>query len=68
MAQNTWVNITADKGTRQNHTQDLHGAAGGTAASGDLTVSWDSAVVTNLGSWDTAVAAARQRAIGGGLK
>lgn len=68
MAQNTWINITADKGTRPNHTSDLHQASGGSAASGDLTVSYDSAVITNLGTFDTALASARQRAIAGGLK
>lgn len=68
MAQNTWINITADKGSRPNHTSDLHDAKGGTAAAGDLTVSYDSAVITSLGTFDTAIAAARLRAIGGGLK
>lgn len=68
MAQNTWINITADKGTRTDHTHDVHEAKGGTAASGDLTISFDSAVITSLGTFDTAVATARLRAIAGGLK
>lgn len=68
MAQNTWINITADKGARPDHTSDRHDAKGGTAASGDLTISYDSAVITNLGLFDTAVAAARFRAMAAGLK
>ena len=68
MAQNTWINVTADKGTRPNHTSDVHEAKGGTAAAADLTVSYDSAVITSLGTFDTAVSAARLRAIAGGLK
>lgn len=70
MAQNTWINITADASTsnRPDHNSELHQAAGGTAASGALTVSFDSAVVTNLGTFDKMLSVARARAIAAGLK
>ena len=69
MAQNTWINITADKAmSTKTDGYHYHSVSGGTSASGDLTVSFDSAVVTNLASFDTLMRAARQRAIAGGLK
>lgn len=70
MAQNTWINITADasSSSRPDHNSEVHTAKGGTSASGDLTVSYDSAVVTNLGMFDKMLASARQRAVSGGLK
>lgn len=69
MAQNTWINASADKaaasspGNLRHHT-----VTGGTSASGDFTVSYDSAVVTSLNMFDSLVQAARQRAMGAGLK
>ena len=79
MAQDTWINVTA--GLNVSKVPDLGGvpnvenvggayntAAGGTAAAGNFTVSFDSAVVTTLSIWDACVATARRRAIGGGLK
>lgn len=70
MAQNSWINVTADKAAanRPSPNSHVHSAAGGTAASGDFTVSYDSAVVTNIAIFDTLIAAARLRAIAGGLK
>ncbi len=69
MAQNTWINATADKSAGS--TQDSlhhHSIAGGTSASGDFTVSYDSAVVASLAIFDSLMKQARQRAIAGGLK
>lgn len=69
MAQNTWINLGADKSSATTPPDSHHhSAAGGTSASGDFTVSYDSAVVTNLNMFDSLVRAARQRAIAGGLK
>lgn len=70
MAQNTWINVSADKSAanRPSHNSDLHTATGGTAAAADFTISFDNTVVTNLGIFDTLVTAARLRAIAGGLK
>lgn len=69
MAQNTWINLGADKSAAStpdgNH---HHTVAGGTSASGDFTISYDSAVVTNLNVFDSLVKAARLRAMAGGLK
>jgi len=69
MAQNTWINITADKAvTTKTDGDHSHTVSGGTSASGDFTVSYDNAVVTKLSVYDTLARAARQRAIAGGLK
>lgn len=70
MAQNTWLNITVDPAAsrRPNPTGHQHTIVGGTAAAGDMTISFDSAVVTTLAIFDTAVAQCRNRAMGGGLK
>lgn len=69
MAQNVWINASADKssGTVQDSLHH-HTIAGGTAASGDFTVSFDSAVVTSLAIFDSLMKQVRQRVIGGGLK
>ena len=69
MAQNTWINLTADKSAATTPPGSHHHAvAGGTSATGDLTVSFDSAVVTTLNVFDSLVQAARQRAVAAGLK
>lgn len=69
MAQNTWINAGADKSASK--TPDdyhHHTVSGGTSASGDFTISYDSAVVSTIAVFDSLVRAARQRAIAGGLK
>lgn len=69
MAQNAWINAAADKAAASNPTGNHHHVvSGGTSASGDFTVSYDSAVVTSLNVFDSLVRAVRQRAIAGGLK
>jgi hypothetical protein len=70
MAQNTWLNTAVGKNSANipDKRDHVHSVTGGAAAAGDMTVSWDSAVVTNLNTWDSAIAAMRKRAIGGGLK
>lgn len=69
MAQNTWINLGADKSTASKPDgEGHHTASGGTSASGDFTISYDSAVVTSLSIFDSLVRAARLRAMGGGLK
>lgn len=69
MAQNTWINASADKSAAS--TPDNlhhHAVSGGTSASGDFTISYDSAVVSSLNVFDSLVRSARLRAIAGGLK
>ena len=68
MAQNTFINVTADTSARPSPNEYTHIAKGGASASSHFTVSYDSAVITTLALYDTCAAAARQRAIGGGLK
>ncbi len=70
MAQNTWLNITIDPAAtrRPNPTSHVHTIVSAGAAASDMTISFDSAVVTNLATFDTAVAQCRSRAMGGGLK
>lgn len=70
MAQDTWVNVTADlsAANRPSPNSHVHTAKGGPAASSDFTISYDSAKVTGIAIFDTLVAAARLRAIAGGLK
>lgn len=69
MAQNTWINLGADKSAASTpDNTHHHSVSGGASASGDFTVSYDSAVVTNLNIFDSLVRAARQRVIAGGLK
>lgn len=69
MAQNTWINATSDKSAASTPAGNQHHAvSGGTSASGDFTISYDSAVVTSLNVFDSLVAAARLRAQGAGLK
>lgn len=65
MAQNRWINITLDsnlasKGPdRQN---DKHGQALGASASGDLTLSFDTAKFTSMSVLRSAVKAALEQA------
>jgi hypothetical protein len=69
MAQNTYINATADKSAASNPTgSHYHKVSGGTSASGDFSISYDSSVVTDLNVFDSLVRAARQRAIAAGLK
>lgn len=70
MAQNTWINVVADKSitNRPSHNSEVHTASGGTAAAGDFTISFDNTVIANLGTFDKVVAEARARAMAGGLK
>lgn len=72
MAQNTWLNAVVNKNAAlipdKINIVSGHVIVGGGSAANDMTVSWDSAVVTNLNTWDSVVAAARLRAIAGGLK
>jgi hypothetical protein len=70
MAQNTWINVTADVAAarRPNPTSHVHTVVGGAAAAADMTISFDSAVVTNIAIFDTMVSQARMRCMSGGLK
>lgn len=69
MAQNIFINVGADKSAATTHESQHHNtASGGTSASGDFTVSYDSAVVTSLNVFDSLMKTARQRAIAAGLK
>ena len=70
MAINTFINVTADKSvaTRPSSTAAVHTAVGGTTTANDFSIAYDTAVVTTLTIYDSLVAAARQRAVGGGLK
>lgn len=69
MAQNTWLNATVSKNAAKipDKADIIDTVVGGGSAANDMTVSWDSAVVTNLNTWDSVIAAARKRAIAAGL-
>ena len=69
MAQNTWLNATVNKDAASipDKADIVNAVVGGTAAANDMTISWDSAVVTKLNTWDSVVATARRRAIAAGL-
>lgn len=61
MAINTWINVTLSPAApvqpdRQDH-RNTTGSSG--ADGGNLTVAFDSAVITRLTLWDSAVASAR---------
>lgn len=64
MAQDRFINITLDANapSRVDHSNDKHGQALGGSASGDLTISFDSAKFTSLSLFRSAVAAAVQQA------
>lgn len=69
MAQNVFINVGADKSAATTHEGQHHNSvSGGTSASGDFTVSYDSAVVTNLNVFDSLMKTARLRAMAAGLK
>jgi hypothetical protein len=59
MAQNQFINITADGNVanRKDSSDCRHGVSNGAAAAGDLTLSWDSAKFTTRsqihGAWTT---------------
>jgi hypothetical protein len=65
MAINTWANVTLSGGAVNQPDRQDHKNAGviGTADGGNLTVAWDSAVITRMTLWDSAVASARQQAL-----
>lgn len=67
MAQNTWINCAADKAAATAPSPH-HAVSGGASASGDFTISYDSAVVTSLNVFDGLVRTVRQRVVGAGLK
>lgn len=69
MAQNTFLNATVNKNAAKipDKADIIDTVVGGTAAASDMTVSWDSAVVTNLNTWDSVIATARRRAAAAGL-
>lgn len=65
MAQNNWINVTlspaaASQPDRENHS---NGSSRGSAASGDLTISFDSAKITNVTLLKSAVSTALQIAM-----
>jgi hypothetical protein len=68
MAQNRWINITLDPNaasrTGADHLNDAHGQALGASASGDMTLSYDTAKFTSLSLLRGAVNAALQQAAG----
>lgn len=70
MAQNYFNNVTADKGvSTKDPSQHAHLVNGSTTTpSGDLTLSYDTTVVTTVAILDSLVKAARARAIANGLK
>lgn len=50
MAQNNWINVTVDPASAKkvDNTDHRHTVVGGTAASGDVTLSFDSAKITSV--------------------
>lgn len=66
MAQDRWINITLDPNAsaRVDHSVDKHGKALGASASGDLTVSFDTAKFTSLSLFRSAINAAIEQAAG----
>jgi hypothetical protein len=61
MAINNWANVTLSGGAAVQPDRADHKniVAAGTADGGNLTVAWDSAVITRLTLFDSAVATAR---------
>jgi hypothetical protein len=66
MAQDRWINITADASTAKKNdaTEFNHDKKLGTAAGGDLTVSFDSAKFVSLAVFKSALLAAAVQAAG----
>lgn len=69
MAINTWVNVTRDANapSKKDRVDHIHRCVSGTADAGDLTIAWDSATITSLTIFDSAVTQARRLAITRGL-
>lgn len=61
MATNNWVNVTLDPsaGSKNDRADHRNTPVPATADGGNLTVAWDSAVITRMTLWDSAVASAR---------
>lgn len=61
MAINNWANVTLDPAATSKNDRADHRNTGTPAAAdgGNLTVAWDSAVITRLTLFDSAVATAR---------
>jgi hypothetical protein len=70
MAQDTFVNVTADKNsaTKVDGSDHRHSPSIGGSASGDFSISYDKAVVTRLATLDSLYASARKQASSSGLK
>lgn len=70
MAQNTWFNATVDKAAavKPDGQDHRNSCTTGTAAAGDMTISYDSAKITSLAIFDSNVRQLRAFAIGSGLK
>lgn len=66
MAINTWLTVTLGGATSKqpDRADHRHSCAPATADGGNLTVAWDSAVITSLTLFDSAVDAARKIAAG----
>lgn len=66
MAQDRFINITLDPNatTRVDHTTDSHSQKLGAAASGDLTLSFDTSKFTSMSLLRSAINAAIQQASG----
>ncbi len=66
MAQDRWINITLDASTskKSDMTEFNHTKKGGASAANDLTISFDSATITSLQLFKSAVFAAIQQAAG----
>jgi hypothetical protein len=62
MAINQWANVTLDLAvaSKPDRADHRHTVVPASADGGDLTVAWDSAKVTTLTRFDSAIAAARQ--------
>lgn len=65
MAINKWVNVTLSGGAASQPDRGDHKNSGTPAAAdgGNLTVAWDTAVITRMTLWDSAVATARLQAL-----
>jgi len=64
MAQNRWINITLDANlaSKPDRSKDNHSKGLGASASGDLTISYDTAKFTSLSVFRSAIAAAIEQA------
>lgn len=66
MAQNQFINITMDLGApnKKDIADHRHAVSSGAAATGDLTLSWDSAKFTNINLLRSALDAVMKQAMG----